>query len=162
MSRNMTAYAQQEAPAFDAAVPILSQLLKAEMAEREVRSIAYHMKAARFPAYKDLSGFNFAASEVVEPSAPTSSLRVHGCGQKCGADPSAGRRMRSNRRESGGPGTGKSHVAVELKARLWVTIGSKLLSIIANACASSRRSSWSMRWSRKRPKTRLGKLPRCW
>jgi len=36
-------------------VPMLSQLLKAEMAEREVRSIAYHMKAARFPAYKDLA-----------------------------------------------------------------------------------------------------------
>jgi hypothetical protein len=31
--------------AFFAAVPILSQLMKAEMAEREVRSIAYHMKA---------------------------------------------------------------------------------------------------------------------
>jgi hypothetical protein len=30
---------EQGAPAFDAAVPILSQLLKAEMAEREVRSI---------------------------------------------------------------------------------------------------------------------------
>ena len=57
---------EQGAPAFEAAVPILSQLLKAEMAEREVRSIAYHMKAARFPAYKDLSGFNFAASEVNE------------------------------------------------------------------------------------------------
>ena len=29
----------QGAPAFEAAIPILSQLLKAEMAEREVRSI---------------------------------------------------------------------------------------------------------------------------
>ena len=37
---------EQGAPAFDAAVPMLSQLQKAEMAEREVRSIAYHMKAA--------------------------------------------------------------------------------------------------------------------
>ncbi len=43
---------EQGSPAFDAAIPMLSQLLKAEMAEREVRSIAYHMKAARFPAYK--------------------------------------------------------------------------------------------------------------
>lgn len=34
------------APAFDAAVPILSQLLKAELAERELRSIAYHKKSA--------------------------------------------------------------------------------------------------------------------
>ena len=41
---------EQGAPAFEAVVPILSQLLKAELAEREVRSIAYHMKAARFPA----------------------------------------------------------------------------------------------------------------
>ena len=53
---------EQGAPAFEAAIPILSQLLKAELAEREVRSIAYHMKAARFPAYKDLSSFDFAAS----------------------------------------------------------------------------------------------------
>jgi DNA replication protein DnaC len=49
---------EQGAPAFEAAVPMLSQLLKAEMAEREVRSIAYQIKAARFPAYKDLAGFD--------------------------------------------------------------------------------------------------------
>lgn len=45
---------EQGAPASleAASILILSQLLKAELAEREVRSIAYHMKAARFPAYK--------------------------------------------------------------------------------------------------------------
>jgi hypothetical protein len=37
---------EQGSPAFEAAVPILSQLLKAEMAEREVRSTAYQLKAA--------------------------------------------------------------------------------------------------------------------
>ncbi|OUJ01124.1 hypothetical protein HK14_11130 [Acetobacter cibinongensis] len=37
------------APAFDAAIPILSQLRKAELAERGVRSIAYQTKIARFP-----------------------------------------------------------------------------------------------------------------
>jgi hypothetical protein len=57
---------EQGAPAFEAAVPILSQLLKAETAEREVRSVAYQIKAARFPAYKDLSGFDFASSEINE------------------------------------------------------------------------------------------------
>ena len=62
MAQAVTDLIEQGAPVFDAAVPILSQLLKAEMAEREVRSIAYHMKAARFPAYKDISGFDFAAS----------------------------------------------------------------------------------------------------
>lgn len=34
---------EQGAPAFDTAVPILSQLRKAEVAEREVRWIAYHI-----------------------------------------------------------------------------------------------------------------------
>ena len=63
------------APAFEAAIPILSQLLKAELAEREVRSIAYHMKAARFPAYKDLSGFDFVASEINEATVRT----LHRC-----------------------------------------------------------------------------------
>lgn len=64
MAQAVTGLIEQGAPAFDAGVPILSQLLKAEMAEREVRSIAYHMKAARFPAYKDISGYDFAASEI--------------------------------------------------------------------------------------------------
>jgi IstB-like ATP binding protein len=40
---------EQGAPAFEAAIPILSQLLKAETAEREVRSTAYQLKTARFP-----------------------------------------------------------------------------------------------------------------
>tara|TARA_R110002020_G_scaffold475295_2_gene709457 strand:+ start:12663 stop:12968 length:306 start_codon:yes stop_codon:yes gene_type:complete len=53
MAQAVTDLMEQGAPAFDAAVPMLTQLLKAEVAEREVRSIAYHMKAARFPAYKD-------------------------------------------------------------------------------------------------------------
>lgn len=66
MAQAVTDLIGRRAPAFDAAVPILSQLLKAEMAEREVRSIAYHMKAARFPTYKDISGYAFAASEINE------------------------------------------------------------------------------------------------
>jgi hypothetical protein len=45
MAQAVTDLIEQGAPAFDAAVPILSQLLKAEMAEREVRSIAYQIKA---------------------------------------------------------------------------------------------------------------------
>ncbi len=66
MAQAVTDLIEQGAPAFEASVPILTQLLKAETAEREVRSIAYHMKAARFPAYKDLSGFDFSNSEMVD------------------------------------------------------------------------------------------------
>jgi DNA replication protein DnaC len=92
---------EQGAPAFDTAVPILSQLLKAEMAEREVRSIAYHMKAARFPAYKDLSGRDFAASEINEATL----RQLHRCEFMEAAQ---------NVVLVGGPGTGKTHVATAL------------------------------------------------
>ncbi len=92
---------EQGAPAFDAAIPILSQLLKAEMAEREVRSISYHMKAARFPTHKDLSGFDFAASEINEALVQ----QLHRCEFLDAAE---------NVVLIGGPGTGKSHVATAL------------------------------------------------
>jgi DNA replication protein DnaC len=91
----------QGAPAFDAAVPILSQLLKAEMAEREVRSIAYQIKAARFPAYKDLAGFDFASSEVNEAM-----VRQLHRGEFIGAA--------DNVVLIGGTGTGKTHIATAL------------------------------------------------
>jgi hypothetical protein len=39
---------EQGAPAFDDTVPVLSQLLKAEMAERELGSISYQIEAARY------------------------------------------------------------------------------------------------------------------
>jgi hypothetical protein len=38
MAQAVTELMEQGSPAFEAAVPILSQLLKAELAEREVRS----------------------------------------------------------------------------------------------------------------------------
>jgi DNA replication protein DnaC len=92
---------EQGAPAFEAAVPILSQLLKAEVAEREVHSIAYHLKAARFPAYKDLTGFDFAASEINEAL-----VRQRHRGEFIeGAH---------NVVLIGGPGTGRTHIATAL------------------------------------------------
>ncbi|MGV6477764.1 IS21-like element helper ATPase IstB [Azotobacter vinelandii] len=92
---------EQGAPAFDAALPILAGLLKAEMAEREVRSIAYQIKAARFPAYKDLAGFDFAASEINEALV----RQLHQGDFMENAD---------NVVLIGGPGTGKSHIATAL------------------------------------------------
>ncbi|MDE2582773.1 MAG: IS21-like element helper ATPase IstB [Rhodospirillales bacterium] len=92
---------EQGAPAFEAAVPVLSQLLKAETAEREVRSIAYQLKAARFPTYKDLAGFDFAASEVNEALV----RQLHRCEFMDSAH---------NVVLIGGPGTGKTHVATAL------------------------------------------------
>lgn len=92
---------EQGSPAFEAAVPIISQLLKAETAEREVRSVAYQIKAARFPAYKDLTGFDFTSSEVNEALM----RQLHRCEFINNAD---------NIVLVGGPGTGKTHLATAL------------------------------------------------
>lgn len=58
-------------PALKAAILILSQLRKSELAEPEVWSIAYHMKSARLPAYMDISGCDFATSEINEATVRT-------------------------------------------------------------------------------------------
>ena len=52
--------AEKRAPAFTQSVSLLEELIKAEVAERDVHSVSYRMKVARFPACCDLSGFAFA------------------------------------------------------------------------------------------------------
>ena len=75
MSNAVEDLVAQGGPAFEAATPMLSQLLKAEIAEREVRSIAYQTKVARFPSYKDLAGFEFKSSDINEATAK----QLHRC-----------------------------------------------------------------------------------
>jgi DNA replication protein DnaC len=101
MAQAVAELTEQGSPAFEAAVPILSQLLKAEMAEREVRSVAYQLKAARFPVYRDLAGFDFASSEVNEALV----RQLHRCEFMDQAN---------NVVLVGGPGTGKTHIATAL------------------------------------------------
>src|SRR5208337_3215395 len=95
---------EQGSPAFEAALPILSQLLKAETADREVRSTAYQLKAARFPNYRDLAGFDFASSEVNEALA----RQLHRCEFLEDAH---------NVVLVGGPGTGKTHLATAISVQ---------------------------------------------
>ena len=45
---------------------VLHQLLKAESAQREVRSMAYQMRIARFQSHRDLAGFDFTQANVDE------------------------------------------------------------------------------------------------
>ena len=56
--------AEQGSPAYQKSGEILDKLIKAEVAEREVRSINYQMRIARFPAHRDLAGYGFKDSVV--------------------------------------------------------------------------------------------------
>lgn len=141
MAQAVAELAEQGAPAFDAAQPILSQLLKAETAEREVRSVAYQLKVARFPAYRDLAGFDFSHSEVNEALV----RQLHRCEFLENAN---------NVVLVGGPGTGKTHIATAL--------GVQAIEHHHRRCGSSPRWSWSMRWRRRRPTASPDSWPTGW
>ena len=64
MAGAITELAEQGSPAFKQSGELLEKLIKAEVAEREVRSINYQMKIARFPAHRDLAGFDFNESSI--------------------------------------------------------------------------------------------------
>ncbi|XQU77382.1 AAA+ ATPase domain-containing protein (plasmid) [Cupriavidus sp. H18C2] len=101
MAQALGDLAEQDSPAYQAAVSILSRLLKAELTEREVRSLAYQMKVAKFPAYRDLMGFDFTCSEVNEALV----RQLHRCDFLESAH---------NVVLVGGPGTGKTHIGTAI------------------------------------------------
>jgi len=79
----------------------LGELMAAERAEREVKTLAHQMKAARFPTHRDLLGFDFSQSQVDEALV----RRLHD-----------GQFMDSAQNVVliGGPGTGKTHLATAI------------------------------------------------
>ncbi len=101
MAQALSELSAQDSPAYQAASPVLSGLLKAELAEREVRSLAYQMKSARFPAYRDLAGFDFEVSQASQATV----RQLHRCEFIEDAQ---------NVVFVGGPGTGKTHLATAL------------------------------------------------
>ncbi len=84
---------------------ILLELLTAELAEREARSIRYRMGQARFPVAKDLDQFDFSASPVNETQVRTlyeGQFLAH----------------QSNVILVGGTGTGKTHLAIAIARQI--------------------------------------------
>jgi len=101
MADTIAHLAEQASPVYQQALPILETLLKSEVAEREVRSINYQMSVARFPAYRDLAGFEFGESQVDEALVRA----LHRCEFIDDAQ---------NVVFVGGPGTGKTHLATAI------------------------------------------------
>lgn len=101
MAQAVDELARQGSPAYQNAQELLGTLLKAEMAEREVRSIAYQTKGAKFPVYRDLASFDFSQSTANEALI----RQLHRCEFLDQAQ---------NIVLVGGPGTGKTHLATAL------------------------------------------------
>jgi len=90
---------------------IVLELLKAELAERQARSIRYRMGQARFPVAKDLDQFDFSVSPVNETQ-----VRTLYEGQFLATQ--------SNVILVGGTGTGKTHLAIAI-ARQMIRTGKR-------------------------------------
>ena len=99
MAQAVEELATQAAPAYQGAQAMLESLLKAEIAEREVRSVSYQMKVARVSHVSDLAG-------STSPSTVNEALvrQLH----------RANSSTRHNVVLVGGPGTGKTHLATAL------------------------------------------------
>lgn len=79
----------------------LKRLIEAEQTERQVRTLRYQLKAARFPIHRDLASFDFTESPLSEPrlrhlASAAFTATAH------------------NLIFIGGTGTGKSHLAIAL------------------------------------------------
>ena len=80
---------------------LIEHLLKAENADRALRSISYQLKSARFPIHRDLAKFDFAVSSVDEDLVKTLATMTF-------TDTA------QNVVFIGGPGTGKTHLATAI------------------------------------------------
>ena len=80
---------------------IIGELLKAEIAEKQARSIKYQIAIARLPLAKELTDFDFAGTPINEPLV---------------RDLATGTFLQQQRNVVlvGGTGTGKSHLAVAI------------------------------------------------
>jgi DNA replication protein DnaC len=80
---------------------IIGELLKAEIAEKQARSIKYQIAIARLPLAKELADFDFAGTPINEPLV---------------RDLATGAFLQQQRNVVlvGGTGTGKSHLAVAI------------------------------------------------
>jgi len=83
---------------------LLSELAKAEIADRKARSINYQMGIAKFPLYRDIDSFNFDSSEVNEEQ-----IRTLHEGHFITA--------KRNMIFVGGTGSGKTHLSIAIASQ---------------------------------------------
>lgn len=140
MAQAVADLASQGSPAYQDAEAMLKSLPKAELAEREVRSVAYQMKIARYPVYRDLAGLDFSQSTINEAQF----RQLHRCEFL---------EQAHNVALVGGPGTGKTQRPWRARPKNHYSpprSASRRSSITATGCGSSRPSTSSMPWNSRR------------
>jgi DNA replication protein DnaC len=108
---------------------LLEHLLQAELTDRMMRSVSHQMHAAKFPVHRDLAGFDFTVS-------PVDRKLILQLAELAFTEPA------HNAVLVGGPGTGKTHLATAMAC--------PASPDTASGSASTPRSIWSTRWSRRR------------
>ena len=101
MAAAIMEWEEQGSPRYQQIKPMLMSLLSAERADREVRTVKYQLKTAKFPVYRDLVGFCFKDVHVDQELIRS----LHRCEFIEGSH---------NLVFVGGPGTGKTHLATAL------------------------------------------------
>lgn len=86
-------------------ISAIKQLIEAETVERQVRSIQYQMRSARFPHHKDFASFDYVAATVTQAQ-----IETYQSGQFT--------QEAHNLILVGGTGTGKTHIAIALGTTL--------------------------------------------
>ena len=135
----------------------LDRLIQAELADRQIRSLRYQFKAARFPVHRDLTGIDWAETPL--PQGKIEQLAS-----------AAFMQTAHNLILVGGTGTGKSHFATALGEAGQGSSGAAggmpaegwLVCTKASVFASTTPSIWSTNWRRKSSRAKLGTWPGTW
>src|ERR1700742_1038194 len=98
----------------------LDRLIEAELADRQVRSLPYQLKAARFPVHRDLTGIDLAETPL--PQAEIQQLASAGFMQTAHnliLVSGTGTRKRMLRRLSGWPPSTTANASAPITRSIW-------------------------------------------
>ena len=109
---------------------LIEHLLQAEHAHRAFASVRHQMKAAKFPLHRDLAGFDFEGTKVDQKLVKQlSTLAFTDTAQ--------------NVVLIGGPGTGKTHLAVSIGKRVMRKHGASVLFVSVQRAIRSIKDTWA-------------------
>jgi DNA replication protein DnaC len=113
MASAWTDLAEQGESAVASSTWLIEHLLRAEHADRAMRSVSHQMNAAKFPVHRDLAGFDFKASSMDQALVrQLATLTFTDTAQ--------------NAVFIGGPGTGKTHLATAIAVAGIASMGKRV------------------------------------